>query len=141
MIKTASYIRQEYQKIYNNLENHYGILMSPEFSLPSESELIDAIKRHSVKDMQYRDNIADCEKFAWYLVWGIQMERSFDPFNDGRTWAVGWINGIRGDILNRTSHTMCTAMTSDKGIVIIDPMSDNISKPDPSYFDAYLFVM
>jgi len=141
MIKTAEEIREAYRKIYKNLEPHYRMPMSPEFLLPSTAELIDAIQRHSVKGMQYRDNIADCEKFAWFLVWGIQKERADDQFNEGITWAVGWASGVQIDLMGSTSHTMATAVTSDRGVVIINPRNDAVLAPNPDEFDVYLFVM
>jgi len=57
-------IKKAYQDIYPELESHYTILMSQKFFLPTVLELTEAIKKHSVKDMKYRDNITDCEKFA-----------------------------------------------------------------------------
>jgi len=140
MIKTAKEIKPEYHKIYTDLEPHYCILMSQKFFLPTVSDLAEAIKKHSVKDMKYRDNIADCEKFAWYLVWGIQKERSESPA-EKTTWSIGWATGFRINFIGQESHTMVTAMTSDQGIVIIDPMTDTISKPDPETFNILLLVM
>jgi len=138
-------LRKSYQSIYHKLANHYGILMSESFLQPTVDEVIEAIKRHSVKDMPYISNISDCEKFAWYLVNGIQKERSLKaeslPETERKTWALGWITGMRKDLLGSESHTMATAMTSDEGIIIIDPMSDNILKPDHETFDALLMVM
>ena len=140
MIKTADEIKIAYQDIYPDLENHYTILMSEKFQLPTYQEVVDAVKQHSVKSMKYVSNIADCEKFAWYLVWGIQKERSENP-TEKLTWAIGWATGYRIDFIGQESHTMVTATTSDNGIIIIDPMTDAISKPDPETFNILLLVM
>jgi hypothetical protein len=133
-------IKKAYQSIYPNLESHYTILMSEKFLLPTYQEVVGAVKRHSVKGMKYVPNIADCEKFAWYLVWGIQKERSDQAEISKMTWALGWITGFRIDLLGQESHTMVTAMTSDKGIIIIDPMTDAIMEPDIQTFNALLLV-
>ena len=134
-------IKKTYQKTYPDLESHYTILMSEKFLLPTHQEVVNAVKRHSVKDMKYVSNIADCEKFAWYLVWGIQKERSEQAEMFKVTWALGWITGFRIDLLGQESHTMVTAMTSDNGIIIIDPMTDAIMEPDIQTFSALLLVM
>lgn len=141
MIKSAKDIKKAYRDIYKNLESHYAILMSPEFSLPSKDELIDAVVRHSVKDIIYRDNISDCEKLAWYLIWGIHKERSLDMSNDGRTWALGWLTGIQIDLMGETPHTLPTAYTADEEVVIINPKNDAILEPDVQSFNAFLKVM
>ena len=133
-------IKKAYQDIYPELESHYTILMSQKFFLPTVLELTEAIKKHSVKDMKYRDNITDCEKFAWYLIWGIQKERS-ENLTKKITWSVGWATGLRMDFMGSEPHTMATAITSDHDIVIIDPRTDAISKPDPETFNILLLVM
>ena len=133
-------IKRVYQDTYPKLESHYTILMSERFLLPTYQEVTDAVKRHSVKDMKYVSNIADCEKFAWYLVWGIQKERSVNP-QEKITWSVGWATGLRIDLMGSEPHTMATAITSDRGIVIIDPRTDVISNPDPETFNIILLVM
>ena len=143
--KKRNEISEIYRKVYPKLENHYVILLSEVFILPTLKEFTDAVERHSVIDIEYVSNITDCEKLAWYLVNGIQRERSekATSFPEGEriTWSVGWTTGIIQDFIQTQSHTLVTALTSDSGIVLLDPLNNKTRKVDEEDFSMILLVM
>jgi len=143
MIKKYDEIASLYKSIYIELETNRVVLTSEEFLIPTQIEVENAINKHAVLDLPHIKNISDCEKHAWYLHSAIQRERSENassiPEEERYTWSFGWCIGMRSGLMGSFSHTMCTALTSDSGIIIIESESNIIEKPDIRKFNV-LFV-
>ena len=58
--KKRNEISEIYRKAYPKLENHYVILLSEVFILPTLKEFTDAVESHSVMNIEYVTNITDC---------------------------------------------------------------------------------
>ena len=90
-------------------------------------------------------NVADCEKRAWFLHSAIQRERAEKaeqlPENERYTWAFGWTLGIRHGVFGSQSHSMNIAVTSDEGIIIIEPLTNVIEKVDLKKYSVFAVVM
>jgi hypothetical protein len=144
MLKTRDEIAEIYQKAYPNLEDHYCILLSEEFLLPTSEQVKDWIAKYSVAHIPHVKNIADCEKRAWFLINSIHRERAENALNipeDERyTVSIGWLTGLKKNIFGESSHTIVTVLTED-GIVNIEPKTDLIEEVDINKFDALLLVM
>ena len=145
MIKTYKEIGLLYRAVYKELDNNRSVLTSEEFWCPTLNEVTEAISKHSVVSLPHIKNISDCEKHAWYLQAGIQRERSDKalsiPIIERYTWSFGWCIGMRTGIFGTQSHTMCTALTSDVGIIIIESESNVIEEPDVNKFNILFICM
>lgn len=145
MKKKHSEIRSIYQGVYKELDDNMAVLTSEEFWLPTHNEVVEAINRHSVVSLHHIKNISDCEKHAWYLHSAIQRERSekafYIPEVERYTWSFGWCIGMLNDAFGSGSHTMCTAVTSDAGVIIIESESNAIEAPDVDRFNILFLCM
>jgi len=145
MKKYRNEISKIYRAEYSKLEKHYAILMSEVFIIPTLDEFTSAIEKHSVVNIKYISNISDCEKLAWYLVNGIQRERSENAIffleDERATWSIGWATGLITDLFGTKSHTLVTALTSDFNIVFVDPTNNRIQKYNEEDFNLLLLVM
>lgn len=144
MLVTRDELAKVYQQVYPDLEDHYCIITSEVFLVPSFPMLLEWVKKYSVAHIPHVSNIADCEKRAWFFINSIHRERAEEalqlPKEERYTMSIGWLTGIRRSAFGETPHTIVTAYT-DKGIKNLEPKTDTIQKVDISKFNALLLVI
>lgn len=155
MIQKTEKIRNLFLDIYSELDYNRTLLTNPEFWLPRLSEVEQAIERNSIIHIKRYGNITQCENKAWYLFSDIHKERSLKvqnmikeqaiTFNDVPTewqnrWALGWCTGWAKSIFQTKSDSMCWALTSDEGLKIISPETNQIRDVDLKHYSVFLIV-
>ena len=102
---------------------------------PSRKEVEKILFESKVDEMIYRANIGDCDKFA-VLLYTYVIRKRYEDFNAGLlperalySWAFGELwhrDPIQGP------HAINLCITSDSGILFVEPQTDRIWKAERS---------
>ena len=116
------------------------------YILPTLQEVTEAVKRNSVAHFQARKNVMECEKFSLFLRAAILRERDTNwkslPEDERHSWFLGEAYGFKRDKFSKgTSHKKDLVITSDAGIIEIEPQTDVIRPADEKKFSVFIFIV
>ena len=138
MIKSSDEIRQILIDTCPELSHERIWLTDPQFYLPTQDELLEAVIANSVKDLLFRKITQECEEFSLYLAANIR--RWHAAKEPEANMALGECAGHLHGLLGITNHNANICITVDS-VVWIEPQSDIISEVDPEKYSIYLVKM
>jgi len=122
-------IKKEIKKIWPEL--HWTLPTDPEYWTPTLQEIQDFINTQE-NDIPYTKGIYECEEFAIGLMSDLRRWRAKKVINEDKSnhlnWAVGIALTIKSGLSGDQVHYQNIALTSDKGIVLIEPQGNTITE-------------
>lgn len=143
MKKSTTEIKTKLKSIWPDLFNIW--LQDKAFWLPSKERMDQFVQRiqNKLQNMQWRDQISDCDNYAIWLIgeatWIRASMYSNIPSNEWYSWAVFYCNAnvVRGmDMYHSLNLCLC-----DDGIVyMIDPTDNCKVWPASRKYDSIYYV-
>jgi len=137
---TDKEIVKQLQTIWPKLEEDKNVwLADSAYWMPDRKWIDELLKASWIDKKKYIQSTWDCDDYALYLmaeahylvaglVWAEEIKKEDAlPWAFGECW--GYFNVDWNDIVKKHSINIC--ITSDEGILLIEPQDDSIRIPDP----------
>lgn len=126
--------------------NGWPIITDDVYMRPAYDEVVDFLKTSKTKTLPYVDLLNECEEFALHLLSELRLARLEEIYNKGLdsskypNWAFGMcgMSMLHGGEAN---HMINCAITSDKGLCLIDPQVGGIRPATKGADEIYLLFM
>jgi len=122
------------------------ILADREYWLPAESKVHDLVWGSYIEQYRYTVELFDCDDYALTLHAFVvqerykQMEERKLPKEEWFPWAFGEVRGRRFNGVE-ANHAINICVTSDKGVLLIEPQNDKSWTADRDRDHAYMCLL
>lgn len=120
-------IKKEIKKQWPELR--WTLPTDTEYWLPTLQEILDFINNNET-DIPYMKDIYECEEFSLGLMVDLRRYRARKKIDENKNhlnWAVGIALTIKSGLMGDMVHYQNIALTSDSGIILIEPQSNSIT--------------
>lgn len=101
---------------------------------PSKHELWNGLISSYIDDYKYQAEIMDCDDYSIILkAWFTQEQYK-------RQWDHPWAFGVSVGTTAKGGHSINVALTSDCGILFVEPQNDKIWSPDGLYLPGFVWM-